>query len=105
MFHNNRFVKYKIFASTIVFKFQIKAESKDTEHRILNFSVQLSNLQKFVGVFDFFIFDNVFEIKNYWHGYLITCFYRQSLLLSNLVTTYSKLLRLRLHYKVFSWLV
>ena len=28
VFHNNCFVKFKIFASTVVFKFQIKAECK-----------------------------------------------------------------------------
>ena len=41
-------------ASSTVFKFQIKAESKDIQHR-LSILVLLPNLQKFVGVFDFFV--------------------------------------------------
>ena len=56
MFHNNCFVKFKIFASTVIFKFQIKADSKDIQDSTLTLSlVLLSTLQKFVGNFDFFI--------------------------------------------------
>ena len=54
MFYNNCFVKFKIFASTVVFNFQIKAESKDIQLRLL-ILVLLSNSQKFVGIFHFFI--------------------------------------------------
>ena len=51
VFHNNCFVKFKVFASTVVFKFQIKTESKDIQHRLL-ILVVLSDLRKFVGGFD-----------------------------------------------------
>ena len=56
VFHNNCFVIFKIFASTVIFKFQIKADSKDIQDSTLTLSlVLLSTLQKFVGNFDFFI--------------------------------------------------
>ena len=35
---------FKIFASTAVFKFQIKAESKDIQHRLFGAAVQLAKL-------------------------------------------------------------
>ena len=59
MFYNNCFVKFKIFASTVVFNFQIKAESKDIQLR-LNFSVVVQ-LPKICWYFSFFHFNNVFE--------------------------------------------
>ena len=62
VFYKNYFKKFKIFASTVVFKFQIKAESKNIQHRLL-ILVLLSNLQKFVGVFDFFILIMLLKYK------------------------------------------
>ena len=62
------------FVSTVVVKSQIKAESKDIQHRLVML-VLLSNLQKFVGVLDFFIYNNVFVTQNYSCGYLISCFF------------------------------
>ena len=49
-------------ASTVVFKFQMKAESKDIQQPLL-ILVLLSNLQKFVGVFDFFILIMILKYK------------------------------------------
>ena len=54
VFHTNCFVKFKVFASTVVLKFQMKALSKGIQHRLL-ILVLLSNLHEFVGIFDFYI--------------------------------------------------
>ena len=59
---------FKIFASTVVFKFQTKAESKDIQR----------------------LFSAVVHVQNC--GYLISCFYSKSLVLSNFVVTDCKLL-------------
>ena len=69
---------FKIFASTVVFKFQIKAKSKDIQHQVLSAAVQFAKL---------------------WLS--ISCFYSPSLVLSNLVINDCKLLQLKMHHKVF----
>ena len=83
MFHNNCFGKFKItvFTSTVVFKFQIKAKSKGIQHQLLSSAVQLAKL---------------------WLS--ISCFYSQSLVLSNLVINDCKLSQLRMYHKLFCFL-
>ena len=98
MFHNNCFVKFKIFVSTVVFKFEL---SKDIQHGLL-ILVLLSNLQKFVGVFDFFLLIMFLKYKIIAVAIWLVAITAKSLVLSILVITYCKLLRLRLHHKVFA---